>query len=231
MKSLLWEPFRIRQMELKNRIVMPPMATRYGSEEGYVTERTKNYYEARARGGAGLIIVEFSYVHPRGQARPNQLGISDDKFIPGLSELAQVIHKHGAKAALRAKKAGVDGVEIHGAHGYLVDQFLSRSSNKRQDAYGGSLQNRARFLIETIEAAKKAVGNDYPVWCRINGREYGMEEGTTLEEAEEIARMAQKAGADAVHVSATGPKAPTYLTSPTFVPAVIADLAAGIKKD
>src|SRR4030042_985122 len=106
MKSLLWEPFRIRQMELKNRIVMPPMATRYGSEEGYVTERTKNYYEARARGGAGLIIVEFSYVHPRGQARANQLGISDDKFIPGLSELAQVIHKHGAKAAIQPHHGG-----------------------------------------------------------------------------------------------------------------------------
>jgi len=258
------------------------MVTRYGSEEGYVTERIRSYYEARARGGAALLIVEATYVHLRGQMLTNQLGISDDKFIPGMSELGQVIHKHGAKAAIqlhhggriaksefslmqpvapsplasfggevpkeltideieeiivyfadaavRAKKAGLDGVEVHGAHGYLIDQFLSRSSNKRHDKYGGNLRNRARFLIDVIRAVREAVGGDFPVWCRINGREYGLEEATTLEEAQEIARMAQGAGVDAIHVSAFGPRAPTNLTSPTFVPAVIADLAEGIKK-
>ena len=282
MKSRLWEPFRIRQMELRNRIVMPPMGTQYGSEEGYVTERTKNYYKARARGGAGLLIVEATYVHPRGQFFENQLGISDDKFIPGLSELVQAIHRHGAKtaiqllhggrmakselsgmqpvapsplaslggevpkeltvdeiaeivasfaeAALRAKKAGFDGVEIHGAHGYLIDQFLSRSSNKRQDVYGGDLRNRARLLIEVIQTIRGTVESDYPVWCRINGKEFGVEEGASQEEAQEIARMAQEAGADAIHVSAAGPRTPTNLTTPTFVPAVIADLAEGVKK-
>ncbi len=282
MKGQLWEPFRIGQMELRNRIVMPPMVTRYGSEEGYVTERIRSYHEARARGGAALLIVEATYVHLRGQMLPNQLGISDDKFIPGMSELVQVIHKHGAKAAIqlhhggriakselslmqpvapspvaslggevpkeltideieeiivyfadaavRAKKAGVDGVEIHGAHGYLIDQFLSRSSNKRHDKYGGDLRNRARFLIDVIRAVREAVGRDFPVWCRINGKQYGLEEATTLEEAQEIARMAQGAGVDAIHVSAFGPRAPINLTSPTFVPAVIADLAEGIKK-
>ena len=261
---------------------MAPVTTQYGSEKGYVTDRAKSHYERRARGGAALLIVEATYVHPRGQAFVNQLSISDDKFIPGLSELVQAIHRHGAKAAiqlhhggmkakqeltgmqpvapsplaspngeqpkeltvdqiaeivaafataaLRAKKAGFDGVEIHGAHSYLVDQFLSRSSNKRQDVYGGDLPNRARFLIEVIKAAKGAVGSDYPVWCRINGKEYGLEEGTSLEEAQEIARMAQQAGADAIHVSAYGPRVPTNLTSPRFTPAVIEDLAEGVKK-
>ncbi len=282
MRKLLWEPFRIGQMELRNRIVMPAMLTRYGSEEGYVTERTKNYYEARARGGAGLIIEEATYVHLRGKSFPNQLGISDDKFIPDLSQLVQTIHRHGAKAAiqlfhggrtaksalslmqpvapsplassggevpkeltvdeiaeivayfveaaLRAKKAGFDGVEIHGAHSFLIDQFLSRASNKRQDVYGGDLPKRARFLIEVIKTVREAVGRSYPVWCRLNGKEYGIDEGTSLEEAQEIARMAQDASADAIHVSAAGPKAPILLTSPTFVPAIIADLAEGIKK-
>ncbi len=282
MKSRLWEPFRIGKMELRNRIVMPPMTTQYGSEGGYVTGKIENYYEARARGGAGLLIVEATYVHPRGQAFQNQLGISDDKFISALRELVQVIHRHGAKAAiqlhhggrmakselsgmqpvapsplaspggempkeltggeiaelvaafaeaaLRAQKAGFDGVEIHGAHGYLIDQFLSRSSNKRQDSYGGELRNRARFLIEGIKAVRGAVGSDYPVWCRINGKEYGVEEGTSLEEAKEIARMAQEAGSDAIHVSASGPGNPANLTTATFVPAVIAELAEGIKK-
>ena len=282
MKSQLWEPFRIGQMELRNRIVMPPLVTQYASEGGYVTERILNYHEARAQGGVALLIVQATYVHRRGQTFENQLGISNDKFISGMSELVQAIHRHGAKAAvqlqhggrtaksklsgvqpvapsplassggevpkeltvdgiagivacfaeaaLRAKRAGFDGVEIHGAHGYLIDQFLSRSSNKRQDGYGGDLRNRARFLIEVIKAVRGAVGSDYPVWCRINGKEYGVGEGTSPEEAQEIARMAQDAGADAIHVSAFGPTAPLHLTSPTFVPAVIAHLAEGIKK-
>ena len=282
MKNRLWEPFRIGRMELRNRIVMPPVTTQYASEEGYVTERTRNHYEARARGGTALLIVEASYIHLRGQGFGYQLNISDDKFIPGLSELAQEIQRHSARAAIqlyhggreakpkdsemqtvapsplagssgkvpeeltvdeireivgffaraagRAKKAGFDGVEVHGAHGYLVDQFLSRSTNKRRDAYGGDLRNRARFLIEVIEAVRGMVGSDYPVWCRINGSEYGFEHGTSLEEAKEIALMAQEAGADAIHVSAGGPKNPVNLPSPTFFPAVVADLAEGVKR-
>ncbi|MEE9399264.1 MAG: FAD-dependent oxidoreductase [Dehalococcoidales bacterium] len=283
-KRKLLETFRIGNMQLKNRIVMAPMETQYGAEDGYVSERIKNYYEARARGGAALIIVEATYIHPQGWAHKNQITIGDDKYIPGLSELVQAIHKHGAKAAiqinhagrdakvafqhgiptvapsplagplfsekpkeltieeikqitdlfaraaLRAKKAGFDGVEIHGAHGYLISQFLSRVSNKRQDIYGGDLPNRARFLVEVIKAIKRAVGGDYPVWCRINGMEYGVAEGMTPEEAQATARMAQEAGIDAIHVSATGPKAPNNLPSHTYTPAVIAHLAAGVKK-
>lgn len=281
MKSRLLEPFKIGQLELKNRIVMAPVLAQYGSKDGYVTERTKMFYRARAQGGTALIIVEASYVHPQGQAHKHQLGISDDKFIPGMSELAQTIHQYGAKvaiqlhhggrranselsgmrpiacselvtpkgdvteeltadgitenvayfvqAAVRAKKAKADGVEIHAAHGYLIDNFISRSSNKRQDLYGGSLHNRARFLVEIIKEVRKAVGEDYPVWCRINGREFGEEKGTTLEEAKEIARMAQEAGADAIHVSAFGPESPLNSPTPKFTAAILADLAEEIK--
>jgi len=212
MNGRLWEPFRIGRMELKNRVVMPPMVTRYASDDGFVTERTMDYYEARARGGAGLIIVEATYVHRQGWAFLNQLGISDDKFIPGMSELVDVVHKHGAKigiqihhggreakstvsglqpvsaasplpgmagetpreliveeiaetvtyfaeAAIRAQKAGFDGVELHAAHGYLIDQFLSPTSNKRDDEYGGDLHRRARFLLEIIAAGRWLGGN------------------------------------------------------------------------
>ncbi len=282
MKGRLWEPFRIGRMELRNRVVMPPMVTCYASDDGYITERTKNYYEARARNGVALIIVEATYIHRRGWAFPNQLGISDDKFIPGMSGLAQAVHRHGAKiaiqlhhggregnsklngmqpvapsplpglageipeelttgeiakivtffaeAARRAQKAGFDGVELHGAHGYLIDQFLSPASNKRQDSYGGDLRNRARFLVEVTQAVKTAVGVDYPVWVRMDGKEYGVEEGITLEDAQETARMAQSAGVDAIHVSAWGPQAPQNLTNATFTPAVLEELTAGIKK-
>ncbi len=115
-------------------------------------------------------------------------------------------------------------------HGYLIDQFLSRSANKRQDEYGGNLRNRARFLVEVIKAVREAVGKDFSVWCRIDGRQYGLEEATTLAEAQEIARMAQDASADAIHVTSFGPLSPPNITTPKFQPAVIVELAAGIKK-
>jgi 2,4-dienoyl-CoA reductase-like NADH-dependent reductase (Old Yellow Enzyme family)/NADPH-dependent 2,4-dienoyl-CoA reductase/sulfur reductase-like enzyme len=281
MSGKLWESYRIGRMELRNRIVMPPMVTRYASDDGFVTERTKNYYGARAQGGAGLIIVEATYVHRQGNAFVNQLGISDDKFIPGMKELVDVVHKHGAKiavqlhhggreakstvsglqpvapsplpglagetpremtveeiaeavayfaeAALRAKKIGFDGAELHAAHGYLIDQFLSPTSNKRKDEYGGDVNNRARFLLEVIAAVKEAVGEDYPVWCRMDGKEYGVE-GITLEDAQKTARMVEDAGLAAIHVSAWGPATPTNRATSTFVPAIIEELAEGIKK-
>jgi 2,4-dienoyl-CoA reductase-like NADH-dependent reductase (Old Yellow Enzyme family)/thioredoxin reductase len=260
------------------------MLNQYANQDGYITERTKNYYEARARGGVGLIIVEGTYIHLGGQGFGNQPAMSDDKYIAGMSELVQAIHKHGAKAsiqlfhagrlarsqfsglqpvapspiaatgfgyempkelsvdeipeiifyfaeaALRAKNAGFDGVEIHGAHSYIIDQFLSRVSNKRDDMYGGVLSNRARFLVEVIKKVKETVGADYPVWVRITGKEYGLEEGITEEESQETARIAQEAGADAIHVSAFGPGAPNNLSQPKFVPGVIIHLAERVKK-
>jgi NADPH-dependent 2,4-dienoyl-CoA reductase/sulfur reductase-like enzyme len=144
-------------------------------------------------------------------------------------EIAEIVSFY-AQAALRAKKAGFDGVEMHGAHGYLIDQFLSPASNKRRDSYGGNLPKRARFLVEVIQAVKKAVGADYPVWVRMDGKEYGVEGGITLEDAQETARIAQNAGVDAIHVSAWGPKSPNNLTTSPYTPAVLEELAVGIKK-
>ena len=280
-KGLLWERFQLGRMELKNRIVMPPMVTRYGDDNGNVTERTLSYYEARARGGASLIIVEATFVHKQGHAFSSQLGICDDSFLPGLSRLVEVIHRHGAKAAIqlhhggrtaqsvlsglppvapsplpvpggeipreitlpeisvavasfagaavRARQAGFDGIEIHGAHGYLIDQFLSPASNRRRDNYGGSLPNRQRFFLEVINAVKEAVGNDMTVWGRINGREYGVENGTSPEEAQDTARQAEAAGIDAIHVSGFGPAAPHNLTTPKFATGVIMEVVEGVK--
>jgi thioredoxin reductase len=135
-----------------------------------------------------------------------------------------------SKAAVRAKKAGFDGIELHAANSYLIDQFISPLSNKRQDRYGGSLANRARFLIEITEAIREAVGPEFPVWPRITGREYGVEGGTTLEDSKIVAQMAQKAGAHAIHVRGAGPGAPDFFPSRTFRPAIIADLAEEMKK-
>lgn len=107
-----------------------------------------------------------------------------------------------ARAAVRAREAGIDAVEIHGGHGYIVSAFLSPSSNRRSDRWGGSLENRARLLVESIRAIKQAAGADYPVWFRMDSQEYLKPDGITLEDAIETAKLGESAGADAVHVSA-----------------------------
>lgn len=250
----LFEPCRLGGMTVKNRIVMPPMVTNFGTSDGYVTERLKDYHEERARGGVGLIIVECVCVDsPVGKRPGNQLVMDDESFLPGFTDLAKIIQQHGAKAAVQihhagrvarssmtgvqpvapspiaqpggdlpreltakeiqgivqkfaktaawVKRAGFNGIEIHGAHGYLIAQFLSPASNKRRDEYGGSLENRARFLLEIMRAVRESVGPSYPVWCRMNGEETGLADGFTLAEAKEVAQMLQKAGADALHIS------------------------------
>ena len=93
---------------------------------------------------------------------------------------------------------------MHAAHSYLLAHFLSPYFNRRGDEYGGDVKNRARILLEIIGGIRNAAGEDYPVWCRINGREYGLEGGLTVDEAREIARMAEAAGSAAIHVSAGG---------------------------
>jgi 2,4-dienoyl-CoA reductase-like NADH-dependent reductase (Old Yellow Enzyme family) len=242
------------------------MVTSYGSEDGLVTEQLKGYYAARSRGGVGLVIVEAACIDaPAGKIIKRQLQIDDDRFVPGLAELARAVKEQGARVAIqlhhagseakssltgvqpaapspipkpglemprelateevrelvlrfaraakRAHGAGFDGVEIHGAHGYLIAQFLSSFFNRRSDVYGGGIEGRARFLIETIGATRELVGGQYPVWCRLNGREFGAEAGLSTGEAQQVARMAQDAGSDAIHVSVFG-----YGVSPQAAP-------------
>ena len=121
-----------------------------------------------------------------------------------------------AAAAVRAKSAGLDGVEIHAGHGYLVHQFLSANVNKRTDKYGGSLENRRRFLLEIISAIKEACGEDYPISVRLSSSEFldvvGIRDGITLEESIGTAIACEKAGVDLINVSAG-----TYFTGTTIV--------------
>jgi 2,4-dienoyl-CoA reductase-like NADH-dependent reductase (Old Yellow Enzyme family)/thioredoxin reductase len=108
----LFEPVRIGEMEVRNRIVLSPMETNLGSNDGYVTERLKDYYEERAKGGAGLVIVGFACVDsPVGRRLSHQLFVDDDRFIPGLTELAKVIKRHDARAALQLVHAGRTGTQ------------------------------------------------------------------------------------------------------------------------
>ncbi|MCJ7575747.1 MAG: FAD-dependent oxidoreductase [Dehalococcoidia bacterium] len=287
----IFEPTNIGQMRLKNRIVMPPMGTNYAEAGGAVSQRMLDYYEARARGGTGLIIVEGSA--PSLQCNISfwgspsyQASLGDDKFIPGWRMLTDIAHKHGAKiaiqimhatlenwdgkvvqvspspvivparlmgvfggppheltveeiaervkwfasAARRAKEAGFDGVEVHGAHQYIVAAFLSSATNQRKDKYGGSVENRARFLIEILQAVRREVGPDFPVWVRFNAQELGVENGITIEETRQMVPLVVKAGAQALHVSAYG--AGSYITTAPIPDTVgfLVPLAEEVKK-
>jgi len=253
----LFEPARIGQVELKNRIVMPATSSNY-AENGRVTDRMKNYYAARAKGGAGLLVIGI--IAPTNLVREGQYtvrlaGIYDDKLIPGLRQLTDVVHDGGAKvgiqlsirhewakdaqspiefiapsnvpispgpaapaprpltipeieqivdafgeASRRAREAGFDMVEFHASVGYLINQFLSSKTNIRDDAYGGSLENRARFLLEIIDSARRKAGADYTFTVRLSGADF-MDGGNTIEDTKVIAGMLERVGISALSVT------------------------------
>ncbi len=117
------------------------------------------------------------------------------------TDIEQLIDDFAA-AAERAKRAGFDAVELHAAHGYILSEFLSPAWNRREDEYGGAIENRARLLCEVLRAAKQRVGADYPVWCRLDAVEYRTPDGIVYRDAQRTAVLAAEAGADAIHVSA-----------------------------
>jgi 2,4-dienoyl-CoA reductase-like NADH-dependent reductase (Old Yellow Enzyme family)/thioredoxin reductase len=146
-----------------------------------------------------------------------------------IAEIQQLATAFG-DASRRCMQAGFDFIEIHGAHGYLVNQFLSPNANARRDHYGGSFQNRIRFLLEIIRDIKSKTGMDYPVGIRINGQDY-IANGWTLDEAQRLAPLLEKEGADYLHVSA-GVYGSSELTIPSmYVPqGCFLHLAEAIKK-
>ena len=278
----LLSPGKIGTLNLRNRMVLAAMGSNFAEESGHCNERLFAYYEARARGGAGLLVLETSAAcFPNGSTMPNTVAFSRDEFLPGLTELARRVHKHGAKivaqlnhggkmaqedtaagrpiplpspfkpapsdmfhvltreeighfikaagpdgkgpqyfemtaedisaivqefaeAAARAQKAGFDGIELHAGHGYLLASFLSPYTNKRQDQYGGSRENRARFLTEVITAVRAATGADFPVIVRLDAMEYRTEGGIQPDDCVVTAQLCEQAGADAIDVSAYG---------------------------
>lgn len=117
------------------------------------------------------------------------------------TEIATLVERFAA-AADRARRAGVDGIEIHGGHGYIISAFLSSKTNRRDDDYGGPLENRARLMVEVIRAVRGAVGDDYPVWIKLDSREVDKPGGITIEDAIATARLAEAAGVDAITASA-----------------------------
>lgn len=278
----LFTPFQLGPLELKNRIVMPPMATHFAGEDGSVNDQHIAYYLRRVRGGAGYITFEHTGVLKQGRAFPNMALIDSDDKIPSFRKLVEAIHREGGKifiqinhagrqssssftglplvapspipcpvrkempqvhrteeiqkiirafadAAGRVQESGADGVEIHMAHGYLINQFLSPFSNTRQDEYGGDAERRMRMAIETLRAVRNRVGADFLVSCRISADEY-VEGGVKLEDSKEIAKALERNGADLLHVSACV-AASGYLIHPPYYAkeGMFAHLAQGIK--
>lgn len=146
-----------------------------------------------------------------------------------ISEIQAIVEKYG-DCALRAKKAGFDGVEVHGAHGYLIAEFMSPYANKRTDEYGGNLVNRMRFPLEILSNIKMKAGNDFPVTFRISGNEL-VPGGITVEDVKAIAVLLENAGIMALHVTAGVYKTVYAIVPPAAVQhGWITDLAAEVKK-
>lgn len=280
----LLEPIRIGSLQLKNRMVMAPMATHYADESGAVTDRLKNYYAERARGGVGLIIIESGYIHPLGRGGLKRLGLHHDRLIPGLKELVDLVHTEGARicsqlhhagrqinvkatkgmypvsassipagmegivprtlkigeieelieafgqAARRSLQAGFDAILLHGAHGYLIHQFLSPLSNTRDDRYGGNFNRRLRFLKEIVHRCREATGKEFPLMVRISASEF-IPGGITLRDGQKIAQQLEKWGVDAIHVSGGTHDTQEMELQPMAIPrGCLVPLAEGIKK-
>lgn len=141
----------------------------------------------------------FTKMQPISPSPLTHRSIKQEPHALTVSEIKMVIGKY-VSATLRAKKAGFDAVELHGGMGYLINQFLSEATNKRDDAYGGSLENRVRFARDMILAIKETVGWDYPVIFRMSGNDF-VEGGLRIQESLEIAKILERAGADAFNVS------------------------------
>lgn len=249
---MLFSPFTIKDLSLKNRIVMSPMSMYACKDEtGIVQDWHRIHYPARAIGGVGLVMVECSAVTLQGRMSPQDLGIWGDEHIDGLKSLVALVKTAGAavgiqishagrkakidgpivapsaisfkegektpeelsitqienivqefkEAAARVRKAEFDVLEIHAAHGYLINEFLSPVTNQRQDEYGGTVEKRFRLLKEIIESVKTEWNG--PLFVRVSADEFDTE-GNSLDHYIYYSRLMKEMGVDLIDVSAGG---------------------------
>lgn len=253
---MLLSPFELKHLKLKNRMVKEGSSINLASQDGFVTDDNISFYEAIAKGGIGLIMVEHGFIdYPMGVTGPRRIAVSDDKYVLGLRRLADVIHKHGAAcclqlghcgpvqswllphgirpvsssdmgekgaralsieeirelvqkyalAALRARAAGFDGVEILSAISYLINSFLSLHWNRRDDEYGPqTIENRARFPTEIIRAIREKASNNFVIGARMNFAECGFKNGLSMPDVKQFAKMYEKAGIDFISTQVWG---------------------------
>ena len=255
----LLEPAYIGSVKTRSRLIKTGANPGfYPYDNGMVQQPIVDYYEALAKGGAGIVTVGSGEIdYPIGTVPNHGYRLDGDEYVPSLKKLADAIHKHGCpafiqilhlgpmhpsaftglqsiaasaltreqlpradfsipkemdhdevlrvkerfvNAAKNAQKAGFDGLELNAGCNHLINSFLSRRWNKRHDEYGcDSMENRCRFLTEIIQEIKAACGKDFALIVIINSMELGLDEGLTLDEAKEIAKLVEKAGADCLH--------------------------------
>ncbi|HVZ95665.1 MAG TPA: NADH:flavin oxidoreductase/NADH oxidase [Chitinophagaceae bacterium] len=265
--ALLFEPLKIREIEIKNRIVVSPMCE-YSSMDGFANDWHLVHLGSRAVGGAGLVLTEATAVSPEGRITPDDLGIWKDEHIGFLKRIATFIEGHGAipgiqlahagrkashsspwkgnavlksnegawqtsapsaiaykdgdplpkqmdkqdirkligdfeSAAIRSLQAGFRILEIHAAHGYLINEFLSPLTNIRTDEYGGSFENRIRILIEIVDAVRKTIGESLPLFVRISAVEW-VAGGWSVEDSVQLAKILKTKGVDVIDCSSGG---------------------------
>ncbi len=264
----MFTPIRIGNFEVPNRICHVPTDISSANADGSVNQRVITYHEEVAKGGCGFIIVGAS-TPDRLTGRPTVtcITVDEDPLIPGLAELAEAMHRHGAKCcvqiqhpgrqaawprkdlisatdmlvdipgsagheviyagseahgksiramsaeeiyeliekfadgAWRVQQAGFDAVELHGAHGYLIAQFMSPYVNKRNDRFGGSFMGRMLFPLEIIDRIQRKCGKDFPIGVRYSGEEW-IEGGRRLDESIKAAKLFEEHGVAFLDISA-----------------------------
>jgi 2,4-dienoyl-CoA reductase-like NADH-dependent reductase (Old Yellow Enzyme family) len=247
--SLLFEPFKMGSLEIKNRFVRSATTSYWSNKQGVIRSDIIDLYRSLAKGGVGLIIKGHLYVKDAGRAHVGMAGISNDFHIPKLMELTKQVHEHEGKiiaqlnhagifgltdragpseytrgnskaralssdeiqdiiaafgdAAERAMAAGFDGIQIHGAHGYLISQFLSRRANRRTDEWGGSLEKRMRLLFEVYDVIRSRVSTRTPIMLKINCDDFSPR-GFTIGDSVKVAKAICEQGLDAIEVSGGG---------------------------
>ena len=243
----LFTPFKYKNLELKNRIVMAPM-TRAQSDNGVPTQQIADYYARRAAAEVGLIISEGTVINrPASKNMQNIPDFYGTEALNGWKNVISSVHENGGKmgpqiwhvgdtrstpdypavdmekastmtlediqdtiaqfaaSAKAAKDLGFDVLEIHGAHGYLIDQFFWEGTNTRTDEYGGkTIKERSRFAVDVIKAIRAAVGEDFTIIIRLSQwkqQDYSVKLAHTPEEMEEWLLPLKEAGVDIFHCS------------------------------
>jgi 2,4-dienoyl-CoA reductase-like NADH-dependent reductase (Old Yellow Enzyme family) len=247
--SPLFQPLEFRSgLVVKNRVTLAPLTNQQSHADGSLSEDELVWLRRRARGGFGVVTTCAAHVSVDGQGWPGELGVFDDRLLPGLTRLAQALRAEGAaafvqifhggvradtrasgltaitssaaegaraatdedlervildfgRAARRAEAAGFQGVELHGAHGYLLTQFLSVAQNQRTDQWGGSLENRARLLLRTFDEVRKQTSATFTVGLRLSPENFGNAKGLDLDESLQVARWLGERGVDFLHLS------------------------------
>ena len=250
----MFSPVQIGTVTVPNRFVVPPMGNNLANTDGTLSDRSLSYYQARAKGGFGLITIESTVVYQEAKGGPRKPCLFSDDTVESFRRVAEACHTYGAKvsiqlqhagpegnsaltgyplkaasamhasagreipeavsneevyriiecygdAARRAQQAGIDMVEVHCAHGYLVSTFISQRTNNRTDEFGGCFENRMRLPRLIIENIRRKTGGNLPILCRINACDE-VEGGQSVQDAAAVAAyLEQECGVDALHVT------------------------------